>query len=158
VNFLKFDNDTLFLKQDIATTFFRCDSISFVKKTGLQIPQKNLEEIMNNSREINKDNKWKQDELNDKVIMISGTNDRTLITIKPFIKCLSSKQLDSVSKYSPTVSVYSISKLIFDENHQTAIFQLNYGRAERSFSFESVLISKVFGKWIIIRRFDWMIS
>lgn len=113
---------------------------------------------MNNSKKIINKNKWKEDELNDKVSIIAGTNDTTLIDRKPYIKCLSEKQLDSVSKYSPTLSVYSISKLIFNDKHDTAVFQLDYGKAGRYFSFESVLIHKVFGKWVIIRRFDWLIS
>ena len=148
----------MFLKEDIDDTFFRYDSISFVKKTGLEIFQKNLEEIRNNSKKNIKKNKWKEDELNYKVFRISGMNDTTLIDRKPYIKCLSEKQLDSVSKYSPTLSVYSISKLIFNDDHDTAVFHLNFGKAGKYFSFESILIHKVFGKWIIIRRFDWAMS
>jgi hypothetical protein len=154
----KFNNDTFLLKEDIDETFFRYDSITFVKKTGLEISQKTLEEIMNNSKKINKKNKWKEDELNDKVIRISSSNNTALIDEKPYIKCLSENQLDSIFKFSPTLSVYSISKIIFNANQDTAVFQLNLGKAGRCFSFENILISKVFGKWIVIRRFDWVMS
>ncbi len=152
-------DDTLFFDQRISATFFHDDSISFKKKTGLEVPQKTLAEILNNSNKINNDNKWKEDELNKKIIVVSGMNDTTLISGKPYIKCLSEKQLVYVSKYLLTLSIYSISKLIFSDNRQTAVFHLSYGKAGIGFfSFESIFISKVFGKWIIIRRFDWSIS
>jgi len=151
--------DTLFLKKEITKTFFRDDSISFVKKTGLEISQKTLEEIMYNSKKIIQENTWKEDKLNSKVVRISGTNDTTLTDRKPYIKCLSEKQLDSVSKYAPTLDVYSISKLIFSNDEQSAVFHFSRGKAGTGFfSFETVLIHEVFGKWIIIRRFDWGMS
>lgn len=153
----KFD-DTLFLKEQIDYTFFRYDSISFVRKTGLEISKETLQELINNSKENNKKNKWKESELNDKRSIIAGTNDTILIDRKPYIKCLSEKQLDSVSKYSPTLSVYSISKLIFNNRHDTAVFQLDFGKAGKYFSHESILIHKVFGKWVIIQKYDWSMS
>lgn len=152
-------DDTLFFDQHISNTFFHDDSIYFKKKTGLEVPQKTLAEIINNSKKINSDNKWKEDELNKKIIVVSRMNDTTLISRKPYIKCLSQKQLNYVSKNLPTLSIYSISKLIFSDNRQTAVFHLSYGKAGIGFfSFESIFISKVFGKWIIIRRFDWGMS
>ena len=154
-------DDTLFFDQHISTTFFHDDSISFKKKTGLEVPQKTLAEIISNSKKINSDNnnKWREDELNKKIIVVSRMNDTALISGKPYIKCLSEKQLDYVSKNLPTLSIYSISKLIFNDNRQAAVFNLRYGKAGIGFfSFESIFISKVFGKWIIIRRFDWGMS
>ena len=152
-------DDTLFFDQHINNTFFHDDSISFKKKTGLEVPQKTLAEIINNSKKINSDNKWKEGELNKKIIVVSRMNDTTLISGKPYIKCLSEKQFDYVSKNLPTLSIYSISKLIFSDNRQTAVFHLSYGKAGIGlFSFESIFIGKVFGKWIIIRRFDWGMS
>jgi hypothetical protein len=152
-------DDTLFFDQHISTTFFHDDSISFKKKTGLEVPQKTLAEIISNSKKINSDNKWKEDELNKKIIVVSRMNDTALISGKPYIKCLSEKQLDDVSKNLPTLSIYSISKLIFSNNRQTAVFHLSFGKAGTGFfSFESIFISKVFGKWVIIQRFDWGMS
>lgn len=153
----KFD-DTLFLKEQIDDTFFRYDSISFVRKTSLEISQKTLHELINNSKENNKKNKWKESELNDKTSIIPETNDTILIDREPYIKCLSEKQLDSVSKYSPALSVYSISKLIFNNSHDTAVFQLDFGKAGKYFSHESILIHKVFGKWVIVQKYDWSMS
>jgi hypothetical protein len=151
--------DTLFLEQSISNTFFHDDSISFKKKTGLEVAQKTLAEIIDNSKNINIDNKWKEDELNKKIIVVSRMNDTTLISGKPYIKCMSEKQLDYISNYSSALSIYSISKLIFSDNHQTAVFHFSFGKAGIGFfSFESIFISKVFGKWIIIRRFDWGMS
>lgn len=153
----KFD-DTLVLKAQINYTFFRYDSISFVRKTGLEISKETLQELINNSKENNTKNKWKESDLNDKRSIIAETNDTILIDKKPYIKCLSEKQLDSVSKYSPTLGVYSISKLIFNNSHDTAVFQLDFGKAGKYFSHESILIHKVFGKWVIIQKYDWSMS
>lgn len=151
--------DTIFLEQSIRNTFFHDDSISFKKKTGLEVSQKTLAEILNNSKKINNDNKWKEDELNKKIVVLSGLNDTTLISAKPYIKCLSEKQLNYLSKNLPTLDIYSISKLIFSDNRQTAVFHLSFGKAGTGFfSFESIFISKVFGKWIVIQKFDWGMS
>jgi hypothetical protein len=151
--------DTLLLKQSISETFFHDDSISFKKKTGLEVSQKTLTEILSNSKKINNDNKWKEGELNKKIIAVSGIKDTILISGKPFIKCLSEKQLNYLSKNLPTLDIYSISKLIFSDNRQTAVFHFSFGKTGTGFfSFESILISKVFGKWIIIQRFDWGMS
>lgn len=152
-------DDTLFFEQHISNTFFHDDSLSFKKKTGLEVPQQTLAEIIDNSKKINSDNKWNEDELNKKIIVVSRMNDTTLISGKPYIKCMSEKQLDYISKYSPTLSIYSISKLIFSENRKRAVFHLSFGKAGTGFfSFESIFISKVFGKWVIIQRFDWGMS
>ena len=78
-------DDTLFFDQHINNTFFHDDSISFKKKTGLEVPQKTLAEIINNSKKINSDNKWKEGELNKKIIVVSRMNDTTLISGKPFL-------------------------------------------------------------------------
>ena len=86
-------------------------------------------------------------------------NDTTLISTKPFIKCLSEKQLNYLSKNLPTLNIYSISKLIFSNNRQTAVFHFSFGKTGTGFfSFESVFVSKVFGKWVIIQKFDWGMS
>jgi hypothetical protein len=153
-----FENDTVFFDQRIVNTFFNYDSISIEKKTRLQIPQKILSEIISNSREAKKENHWKEDQLNEKFMVISPKNDTTFLSRKPYIKCLSEKQLDSVSTLVPTLSVYSISRLVFDNNQQTATFELAYGKGGRYFSFESVIIKKIFGRWIIVQKFDWKIS
>ena len=152
-------DDTLFLDQHISNTFFHDDSISFKKKAGLEVPQKTLAEILSNSKKINNNDKWNEGELNKKIIVVSGMDGTTLISSKPFIKCLSEKQLNYLSKNLPSLDIYSISKLIFSDNHQTAVFHFSSGKAGTGFfSFESILISKVFGKWIVIQRFDWGMS
>ena len=152
------ENDTVFFEQYIGNTFFNSDSISMQKKTGLQIPQRMLSEIISNSREAKKENYWNEDKLNEKFMVISQKNDTTILRRKPYIKCLSEKQLDSISIIGPALSVYSISRLIFDNNQQTAIFEFAYGKGGRYFSFESVLIKKIFSRWIIVQKFDWKIS
>ena len=69
------------------------------------------------------------------------------------------KTISLLSKYLPTQNIYSVSKLIFSDNRQTAVFHFSFGKAGTGFfSFESILISKIFGKWIIIRKFDWGMS
>ena len=151
-------NDTVFLEQDIRNATFSCDSISMEKKTGLQIPQQTLSEIIANSREPKGQNYWNEQQLNEKFAVISSKNDTSFVGRNPYIKCLPTDQLDSVSTYSPTFMVYSISRPVFDNNRQTAVFNLAYGRGRRYFSFERILIKKVFGKWIIIQSFDWRIS
>lgn len=57
----------------------------------LKVPQKTLAEILNNLKKINNDNKWREDGLNKKIVIISGRNDTTLVCAKPYIKCLSEK-------------------------------------------------------------------
>ncbi len=151
-------NDTVFFEQHIVNTSFNYDSISIEKKTGLQIPEKTLLEITSNSREAKRKNQWNEAQLNEKLMVISPKNDTAFLSRKPYVKCLSKNQLDSVSKFTPTLSIYSISGLVFDNNQQTAVFELAYGRGGRYFSFESVLIKKIFNRWIIIQKFDFIIS
>lgn len=128
------------------------------KETGLQIPQNTLLEITDNSKQSKKDNLWREDLMNEKQVGISAKIDTVLLGRKPYIKCLSEKELVSISTYLPTQSVYSISRLSFDDNHQTAVFQLDHGRGGRYFYSESLLIKKVFGRWIIIQRFGFIMS
>ena len=151
-------NDTMFFEKRIRKTFFNDDSISMEKKTGLQIPQRILSEIISNSKELGKEGCWDQDQLNKKFMVISPKGDTTFVNRKPHIRCVSQKQLDSISTFSSTSSVYSISQLLFDNNQQTAIFQFEYCKGGRYFFFETVLIKKIFGRWRIVQKFDWAIS
>ena len=70
----------MFFDQRINNTYFHDDSISFKKKTGLEVPQKMLAEILNNSKKIFNDKKWTEDELNKKIMVASLMNDTTLIS------------------------------------------------------------------------------
>lgn len=153
-----FESDTVFFEQHIRNTFFSYDSISMEKKTSLQIPQKILSEITSNSREVRKESYWNEAKLNEKFMVISPKNDTSFLSRKPYIKCLSKKQLDFVSTFASTSDLYSLGQLVFDNNQQTAIFEFAYGKGGRYFSFESVVIKKVFSRWIIVRKFEWRIS
>lgn len=151
-------SDTVFFEQHIGNTFFNYDSALMEKKTGLQIPQQTLSEIISNSKEFKKENLWNENDLNKKFTVISSKKGTVFLSRKPYIKCLSKNQMDSISTYSPTTSIYALTQLVFDNNAQTAVFEFAYGKGGKYFSHESVLIRKIFNRWTIVQKFDWIIS
>jgi hypothetical protein len=151
------EKDILFFERRVGKTYFNYDSISFQKLTGLQVPQKILVDIVHNTKNYTNKTEWDENEFNKKVTFVSG-KDTIAIDSKPYISFLPEKQVDSFLTYASTKIVYSISKIAFDDSHQTAVFEFSVHFGKSGFSSEGILIHKVFGRWLIVRKYHFVIS
>lgn len=149
--------DTILIKNLKTKTYFEYDSVSFENTTGLTVPSKIISEWNNNEESQDYSTEWDEQKLN-KIDTLFLEND-TVIGKKPVFKCLSKDEIDQLfEKTKKREKIYSISKILFDNSKENAIFHFIIIPWPGDFYFESILIKKVFGKWKIIERFDFTMT
>lgn len=157
--YISFKNhkDTILINSTINRTYFDYDSISFKNETGFIVPTNIISELCKNIEPKDFVSYWNQDKLN-RTDTIYLSNDTT-IGLKPFVKCLSTDEMDLLFE-SPQKRrrIYFIDKIIFDDKRENAVFNFGYTSWPGDFSSEKILIKKVFGKWVIITRFNFLMS
>ena len=118
-----YDKDTLLLNSTIYKTRFEYDSISFEEETGLEVPKRIISEFRNNVEKNEIVGYWNENKLNKKYTLIYESD--TIIGKKPFIHCISEDEEKILfEKTKKRQRIYSISKLLFDNNHENAVFKL----------------------------------
>jgi hypothetical protein len=153
----KYDNDTLLINSTIYKTRFEYDSISFEKETGLKIPERIISEFRNNVEKNEIIGYWNENELNAKDTIFYETD--TIIGKKPFVQCITDNEEKVLfERTKKRQRIYSISKLLFDNNHENAIFNLYYTPFPGDVSSHTIFIKKIYGKWVIILRFGYRMS
>jgi hypothetical protein len=161
INTLSFDlfgfqQDTIFIKSIMTKTHFDYDSVSFKKITGLKIPSEIILEWKANEETEGFLAEWNEQILNT-IDFIISEND-TIKVKKPVFKSLSQSEIDLLFKRTKKrQNVYSISKILFDNSHENAVFHITRNPWPGDVSSDTILIKKVFGKWKIIERFDFSI-
>jgi hypothetical protein len=149
--------DTLLISSTIYKTYFDYDSAAFENETGFKVPKKIISDWKKNLAPDNFISFWNERELN-KIDTIFTVND-TVVLKKPFVKCLSQTEEKSLfEKAKIRQRVYSISKILFDDSRENAIFELLYTPWPGDVSGGKIFIKKVFGVWIIIARFDYSMT
>ena len=145
-----YQQDTILIEKGKRKTYFEDDSISFEYKTGLTVPSKIISEWKKNEENQDFIDEWNEHLLNRK---------DTIIGKKPIFKCLSRNEIiqlfDSTQKRQ---GIYSVSKILFDDSKENAIFHFTVSSWHGSFYSVSILIKKIFGKWVIIDRYDYIMS
>ncbi|WP_321372847.1 hypothetical protein [uncultured Draconibacterium sp.] len=142
--------DTIFIVSEIRKPTFDYDSKTIEDKTGLKIPDNIILEWRKNKNSDDSTLQWSEFKLNN-----SYFKNYTFVGDKPYIKCIKSNQIDALQKQKRPV-VYAISKIVFDDKKENAIFR--HTANGQVLIEESILIKKIFGKWVIISRFDWKIE
>jgi hypothetical protein len=138
-------------------TYFEYDSVSFEKKTGLAVPSSIISEWKTNEESKDFTAEWNEYELN-MIDSIFLEND-TIIGEKPVFKCLTKIEINQLfEKTKKRQEIYSVSKLLFDNSHENAIFHFIIIPWPGDFYSETILIKRVFGKWKIIERFDFIMT
>ncbi len=152
-----FQQDTILIENIKTKTYFEYDSVSFENMTGLTVPSQIISEW--NENEKNEDTSAVWDELNlNKIDTLFLEND-TVISKKPIFKCLSKVEIDELFEQTKKrQKIYSISKILFDDLRENAIFRFTMIPWPGDFSSETILIKKVFEKWKIIERFDFIMT
>jgi hypothetical protein len=160
--------DTIFVAQAKIKTFFYNDINTYEYIMGFAIPSNIISEWKENIEEESLQSIWNEEHLNKKITSLIEND--TLIEKKPFFRCLSEDEIDKKFMknqelwnsnrqqfYINHESIYSIGKIIFDKSKETAIFRFVTSSRFDVASGYTVLIKKIFGKWVIITRFDyWM--
>lgn len=150
-------NDTIMIKSLKTKTYFEYDSISFEKTTGLTVPSSIIIEWKSNEDNKNFVDNWNEHYLN-KTDTIFYDND-TIIRKKPIFKVMSNDEVSKLFERTQTrQKVYSISKILFDDIKENALFYFTITPWPGDFSSEAILIKKVFGKWTRISSFDFIMS
>ncbi len=149
--------DTILIKNLKTKTYFEYDSVSFEKNTGLNVPSKIISDWKSNEENQDFSAEWNEQSLNKIDTLLLENN--TVISKKPVFKCLSKTDIDRLfEKTKQRQKIYSVSKLLFDNLHENAIFHFTTIPWPGDFYTETILIKKVFGKWKIIERFDFSIT
>jgi hypothetical protein len=162
INEIHFDlfglqQDTILIKNLKTKTYFEYDSVSFENMTGLTVPSKIISEWKNNEEPQNYSAEWNEQKLNKLDTLFLENN--TVIGKKPVFKCLSKGEIDQLfEKTKKREKIYSISKILFDNSKENAIFHFIIIPWPGDFYSETILIKKIFGKWKIIERFDFTMT
>jgi hypothetical protein len=153
-----FQQDTIFIENLKARTYFEYDSISFEEITGLKVPSKIISDWKINEEKNDFIAEWNEQSLN-KIDSIFVENE-TIIVKKPIFKCLSKNEIDEIFGRikKQKKNIYSISKVLLDNSQENAIFHITRTPWSGDFSSETILIKKVFDKWKIIERFDFSMT
>jgi hypothetical protein len=152
-----FQQDTVFIKSSIYKTFFDYDSAHFESITGLQIPKAIISDWKNKTEKDGYLSLWDEKRLNH-IDTLFFDND-TLIPKVHIFKCLSENEVTKRFEITrQRQSIYSISKILFDNSGENAIFHFMTIPWPGDFSSETILIKKIFGKWIIVMRFDFALT
>jgi hypothetical protein len=153
----EFQKDTILIENAMRKTYFEYDSISFEIITGLTVPSEIIFEWKQNEEKEGFIAQWNEQYLN-KRDTIFYEND-TIIVKKPIFKCLSRNEINQIFVTTQKRQrIYSISKILFDNSKENAIFHFTVIPWMGAFYTETILIKKVFGKWVIIMRFDFAMS
>jgi hypothetical protein len=148
--------DTIYIKKEKINTFLRED-VSYENIMGFVIPSNIIFEWEENMKNKNFDPKWNEERLNIRDTIFIGKD--TVLVRKPVFKCLSKNEIDKMvaknqkTDYTNQERIYSIGKIVFDNSKETAIFRFDNSSAV----VYTVLIKKIFGKWVIIANFDYYI-
>ncbi|MCL2311990.1 MAG: hypothetical protein FWC41_05820 [Firmicutes bacterium] len=160
--------DTIYIEEGKIKTSFYKDFDSYEYINGFAIPHSIISEWKKNEETQAFFSKWNEQYLNRKDT--SFVENDTIIGKKPIFKSLSEYEMTQILDrnqklfnsnrqqfYENQEIIYSIGRIIFDNSKETAIFSfLGSSRSEFAWG-HNVLIKKVFGKWIIITKFDfWM--
>jgi hypothetical protein len=151
------NKDTLLISSTIYKTYFDYDSAAFENETGFKVPKKIISDWKKNMAPDNFISFWNEKELN-KIDTIFTVND-TIFQKKPFVKCLS--QIEKKALFEKTKirqRIYSISKILFDDSRENAVFDFLYTPWPGDVSGYKIFIKKVFGEWVIIARFNHSLS
>lgn len=148
-----FQQDTILIENLKTKTYFKYDSVSFEKMTGLTVPSRIISEWQNNEKNQDFIAEWNEQNLN-KIDSLFLEND-TVIVKKPVFKCLSKVEIDQLFRQTKKrQKIYSISKLLLDNSQENAVFHFTIIPWPGDFHSETILIKKIFGKWKIIERFN----
>lgn len=152
-----FQQDTIFFERHKTKTFFEYDSVLFENITGLTVPSQIISEWKNNEENKGFKANWNEQDLN-KIDSIFTEND-TIIGEKPIFKSLTRNEMNQIfERTQKRQKIYSVSKILFDESKENAVFHFTTIPWHGYFSSETILIKKIFGKWIIVTRFDFVMT
>ncbi len=149
--------DTILIENLKTKTHFEYDSVSFEKMTVLAVPAQTISEWKNNEENEYFNAVWNELNLN-KLDTLLVEND-TVNSKRPVFECLTKVEIDLLFEQTKKrQKIYSISKILFDDSKENAIFHFKIIPWPGDFSSETILIKKVFGKWKIIERFDFTMT
>ena len=151
--------DTIYIKDEKINTFLDIwEDNSYENIMGFVIPSNIISEWKENMKNKNFEPKWNEEHLNIRDTIFVGKD--TVLVSKPVFKCLSQNEIDKIftENLKPSDTnrkrIYSIGKIVFDNSKETAIFRF----ANSSSVVYTVLIKKIFEKWVIITTFDYSMS
>jgi len=156
--FHEWSKDTLLIVEVKEKTILFEDSYSSDYIAGFLIPKNILYEWKKNIEEQIFLSEWNEKSLNNNIEIIG---EDTIFVKKPVVKCLSENEMKKILVKNMVMEhpklIYSLGNIIFDNSGEHAIFSLTRVSDSESASGHTVLIKKVFGKWVIITRFGyWM--
>ncbi len=149
--------DTIFIKNVKTKTYFDYDSISFNDETGLTVPSKIISEWQANVEDDDFQGQWNEEYLNKKDTFI--LDGEIHVGIKPVFKCLSRDEMNQIfERTKRRQCFYSITKILFDDSKENAIFDFMEIPWPGSFYLETIVIKKIFGKWVIVTKYNFMMT
>lgn len=151
------EQDTIRINELKGKTFFEYDSQSFEEATGFTVPSSIIAKWKHNEKQADFKDHWHETQLNKTDTIFYGND--TIISKKPIFKVMTDSEVDELFEVTQTrQEIYYISKMLFDDSRENALFHFMIIPWPRSFYSWTVLVKKVFGKWMIITRFDQSLS
>jgi hypothetical protein len=147
-----YQEDTVYLEQSISKTYFEYDSAAFENATGFKVPQRIVSSWVKEHKATVKSSGWNQYELNRPDILYIGAD--TIKGKKPYFKCLSDVEADSLLHRKNKAKIYNIGNILFDDKRETAIFSFTMRTGVKYYISEIVMIRKIFERWIVVTRFE----
>jgi len=149
--------DTVFINLKKDRTSFDFDSITFRNETGFMVPTNIISEFCKNVEPKDYVSYWNQEELNRTDTIYLQTD--TVIGLKPFVKCLTADEKMLLFEKRPIRQrIYLINNILFDDKRENAVFDFGDTPRPGVFSSQKIFIKKIFGKWVIITRFEFVMS
>jgi len=149
--------DTMLVRSRIRKTYFDHDSTTFANATGLRVPGRIISEWKKNMEPDKFTSSWNEKRLNELDRIYTGRD--TIVATRPYIKCLSKREEDLLfEKSQERQHIYMISKILFDDARENAVLDFSFFWRPGSGGGHTVVIKKVFGKWIVVATYGTWIS
>jgi len=152
--------DTIYIAETKGKTFFIHDSYKNIG--GFDIPANIISEWRENIANQIIQSKWNEKRLN-KIDTTFVGKDTFIRKNSFFLKCLSESEIKKIVDnqklhyFTNEEPLYSIGNIIFDKSKENAIFRVDVSSSPGSSLGYTVFIKKVFGRWVIITSFDYLI-
>jgi hypothetical protein len=143
--------DTIWLDSYNFKIISDLDSSYLADYSDLKIPHEIINDWKKNSQYFHVSS-WDESLLN-KVDTFFFQSD-TIFPLRHIFRCISESELDKLFKNRLYFKkFYSLSKIIFDNSRENAILHMTFKQSDFHFSSETIIIKKIFGKWILVSRF-----
>lgn len=136
----------LYIQCEKENTYF--SKSEFKKQTGSNVPEEILDQIESNLNSRNPLSEWPK-ELGFSIFKKYGLKNKN---------CLTKDEIKKLFDETGRQSIIAISDPVFDEKKEHCVVSVTYIMYHGSASGMSLFLMKVYGKWVVLDKFDHWVS